>query len=78
MRIKRLRTSVSQRRVPWGTERSPLTMIDEKPTDGTSASKTKLDGHGMMKSEIFERLKKQAKQTFLAKIGLVNYGLAKV
>ena len=40
-KIKRLGRSVSQRRVPRGTEKPPLTMIDEKPTDGTSTSKNK-------------------------------------
>ena len=35
------------------TEKPPLTMIDENPTDGTSTSKKDQDGHGMMKSENF-------------------------
>ena len=53
-KIKRLGWSVSQRRMPRETEKPPLTMIDEKPTDGTSTSKKKdQDGHGMMKSENF-------------------------
>ena len=52
-KIKRLGRSVSQRRVPRETEKSPLTLIDEKPTDGTSTSEKDQDGHGMMKSEIF-------------------------
>ena len=38
-KIKRLGRSVSQRRMPRETEKPPLTMIDEKPTDGTSTSK---------------------------------------
>ena len=36
--IKRLGSSVSQRRMPRDTEMSPLIMIDEKPTDGTSTN----------------------------------------
>ena len=52
-KIKRLGRSVSQRRMPRETEKPPLTMIDEKPTDGTSTSKKDQDGHGMMKSENF-------------------------
>ena len=35
------------------TEKPPLTMIDVKPTDGTSTGKKDQDGHGMMKSENF-------------------------
>ena len=50
-KIKRLGRSVSQRRMPRETEKPPLTMIDEKPTDGTSTNKKPQDGHGMMKSE---------------------------
>ena len=38
---------------PRETEKPPLTMTDEKPTDGTSTSKKDQDGHGMMKSENF-------------------------
>ena len=38
-KIKRFERSVSQRRMPRETEKPPLTMIDEKPTDGTSTSK---------------------------------------
>ena len=52
-KIERLGRSVSQRRMPRETEKPPLTMIDEKPTDGTSTSKKDQGGHGMMKSEIF-------------------------
>ena len=37
--------------MPRETEKPPLTMIDEKPTDGTSTSKKDEDGHGTMKSE---------------------------
>ena len=37
------------------TEKLPLTMIDEEPTDGTSTSKKDQDGHGMMKSEFFSK-----------------------
>ena len=55
-KIKRLGRSVSQRRMPRETEKPPLTMIDEKPTDGTSTSKKDQDGHGMMKSKNFERV----------------------
>ena len=51
--IKRLVRSVSQRRMPRETEKPPLIMIDEKPTDGTSTSKKNQDGHGRMKSENF-------------------------
>ena len=39
--------------MPPETEKPPLTMIDEKPTDGTSTSKKDQDVHGMMKSENF-------------------------
>ena len=39
--------------MPRETEKPPLTMIDEKPTDGTSTSKKDQDVHGMMKSENF-------------------------
>ena len=53
--IKRLGRSVSQRRMPRETEKLPLTMIDEKLTDGTHTNKKDQDGHGMMKSEIFWR-----------------------
>ena len=42
-KIKRLGRSVSQRRMPRETEKLPLTMIDEKPTDGTSTSKKDQD-----------------------------------
>ena len=52
-KIKRIGRSVSQRRMPRETEKPPLTVIDEKPTDGTSASKKDPDGHEMMKSENF-------------------------
>ena len=45
-KIKRLGRSVSQRRMPRETEKPPLTMIDEKPTDGTSTSKKDQEGHG--------------------------------
>ena len=55
-KIKRLRRSVSQRRMPRETEKPPLTMIDEKPTDGTSTSKKDQDGHGVMKSENCSRV----------------------
>ena len=50
---KRLGRSVSQRRMPRETEKPPLTIIDEKPTDGTSTSKKDQHGHGTMKSENF-------------------------
>ena len=49
--VKRLRRSVSP-------EKPPLTMIDEKPTDGTSTSKKDQDGHGVVKSENFKRVPK--------------------
>ena len=52
-KIERLGRSVSQRRMPRETEKPPLTMIDEKQTDGTRTSKKDQDGHGMMKSENF-------------------------
>ena len=39
--------------MPRETEKPPLTMIDEKPTDGTRISKKDQDGHGMMKSKKF-------------------------
>ena len=52
-KIKRLRRSVSQRRVLRETEKPSLTMIYGKPTDGTSTSQKEQDRHGMMKSEIF-------------------------
>ena len=55
-KIKRLGRSVSQRRMPRETEKPPLTMIDEKRTDGTSTSMKDQDGHGMMKSEKFYRV----------------------
>ena len=42
--------------MPRETEKLPLTMIDEKPTDGKSTSKKDQDGHGMMKSENFYRV----------------------
>ena len=42
-KIKRFQRSVSQRRMPRETEKPPLTMIDEKPTDGTSTSKKDQD-----------------------------------
>ena len=54
-KIKRLGRSVSQRRMPRETEKPPLTMIDGKPTDGTSLSKKDQDGHGMMKSDNFSK-----------------------
>ena len=54
-KIKRLGRSVSQRRMSRETEKLPLAMIDEKPTDGTSTGKKDQDGHGMMKSENFLR-----------------------
>ena len=44
--------------MPRENENPPLTMIVEKPTDGTSTSKKDQDGHGMMKSEIFARVQK--------------------
>ena len=52
--IQRLGRLVSQRRMPRETEKPPLSMIDEKPTDGTNTSKKDQDGHGTMKSENFE------------------------
>ena len=54
-KFKRLRRSVPQRRMPRETEKPPLTMIDEKPTDGTSTGKKDQDGNGLMKSENFLR-----------------------
>ena len=53
-KIKRLGRSVSQWRMLRETEKAPFTMIDEKPTDGTSTSKKDQDGHGTMKSENFQ------------------------
>ena len=50
-KIKRLWRPVSPRRMPRETEKPPRTMIDEKPTNGTSTSKNDQDGHGMMKSD---------------------------
>ena len=41
--------------MPRETEKPPLTMIDEKPNDGTSSSKKDQNGHGM-KSENFLRV----------------------
>ena len=58
-KIKRLGRSVSQRRTPRETEKPPLTMIDEKPIDGTSTSKKDQDGHGMMKSEFLKGFRTQ-------------------
>ena len=55
-KIRRSWRSVSQRRMPRETEKPPRTMIDEKPTDGTSTSKKDQDRHGMMNSENFERV----------------------
>ena len=52
-KLKRLGRAVSQRRMLRETEKPPLTIIDEKPTDGTSTSKKVQDGHGTMKSENF-------------------------
>ena len=52
-KIKRLGRSVSQTRMPRETEKPSLTMIDGKPTDGTSASEKDQDRHGMIKSEFF-------------------------
>ena len=52
-KIKRLGRLVSERRMHRETEKPPLTMIDEKPTDGTSTSKNDQDGHGMMKFDNF-------------------------
>ena len=49
-KIKRSGRSVSQRHMPRETEKPPLTMIDEKPTDGISTGKEDQDGHGLMKS----------------------------
>ena len=46
-------SSKIKRRMPRETEKPPLTMIDEKPTDGSSTSKKDQDGQGMMKSENF-------------------------
>ena len=53
-KIKRSGRSVSQRRMPRETEKSPLTMIDGKPTEGISTSKKDQDGHGVVKSESFQ------------------------
>ena len=39
--------------MPRETEKPPLTMIDEKPTDGTSTGQKDHDRHGMMKFENF-------------------------
>ena len=50
-KIRRLGRSVSQRRMLRETEKPPLTMVDEKPTDGTSTSNKDQHGHGTMKSE---------------------------
>ena len=55
-KIQKFGWSVSQRRMPRETEKPPITMIDEKPTDGTSTSKKDQDGHGMMKSENFKEV----------------------
>ena len=44
---------ITQRSMPWETEKPPLTMIDEKPTDGTSTCKKDQHGHGTMKFENF-------------------------
>ena len=41
--------------MPRETKKPPLTMIDEKQTDGTSTSKKDQDGHGTMKSQDFSR-----------------------
>ena len=51
-KIRRLGRSVSQRRMPRETEKPSLTMIDGKPTDGTSTSKK--DQDGQMKSQFFK------------------------
>ena len=40
--------------MPRETEKPSLTLIDGKPTDGTSTGKKDQDGHGMMKSENFQ------------------------
>ena len=53
-KIKRLGRSVTPRRMPREAEKPPLTMIDEKSTDGTNTIKKDEDGHGTMKSENFE------------------------
>ena len=53
-KIRRLGRSVSRRRMPRETEKPPLTIIDETPTDGTSTSKKDQDGHGTVKSENFK------------------------
>ena len=53
-KIKRFGRSVFQRRMPREAEKLPLIMIDEKPTDGTNSSKKDQDGHGKMKSEMFQ------------------------
>ena len=39
--------------MPRETGKLSLTMVDGKPTDGTSTSKKDQDGHGMMKSGKF-------------------------
>ena len=39
--------------MPLETEKLSLTMIDGKPTDGTSTSKKDQDGHGMMNVDFF-------------------------
>ena len=54
-KIKRLGRSVSQRRMPRETEKPPLTMIDEKPTDGTNTSKK--DHDGQWNDEVWEFFK---------------------
>ena len=53
-KIRRLGRSVSRRRMPRETEKPPLTIIDETPTDGTSTSKKDQDGDGTVKAENFK------------------------
>ena len=44
-KIQRLGRLVSQKRMPPGNREASLTLIDEKPTDGTSTSKKAQDEH---------------------------------
>ena len=49
------------------TEKPPLTMIDEKPTDGTSTSKKDQDVHGIMKSEKGSEPRRRIEDFFLSR-----------
>ena len=55
-KIKRLGRSVSQRRMPRETEKPSLTVIEGKPTGGTSTSKKDQDWYAMVGSEKFSRI----------------------